>query len=649
MLQLRNRVFFLFIVMSLLITALAGRLFYIQVIWRDELSEMAKSQQNRTIVIPARRGEILDRKGDKLAFSIRTYSLWANAQGITKPLETAQLIAETIDADVDVITNTIINATSAYVRIVRDLTKAEADLIRSKGIRGISVAEDSKRIYPYDNLASHVLGNVNSDHDGFLGVELFYNTLLKGEPGNIFVTTDVYGRQLAHGEELMQPPLNGHSLVLTLDDTIQFFVEQRLQEAYELYDAKKVSALVMNPNTGEILAMASKPDFNLNDPRKVRDDMDALTWQQMTPDERMTYWGEMWRNPVVSDTYEPGSTFKAVTAAMGLEESIVTLESTSTCRGFVMVNGVRLRCWVFPGSHGYQTLKEAFANSCNPTFIGLSEKIGVERFYTYLERFGLLSRTGIDLPAETSGLSLAKDRVGPIELATLSYGHGISVNMVQVASAVSAMVNGGELMKPQIIREVIDDSGAVIRPFQPIVENRVISQKTSDEMRVLFEAAVESGGGRYARIPGITVGGKTGTSTKVVDGVYQDDVVVASFVGIAPMEDPQYVVLVLVDEPQVDFGGSIVAAPIVKNILEDILRYENIVPSTSKSIRVEVPDLRNKPLEEAVRILEEMGLRYTTDPLDVFEEQAYVIVDQFPKAGQIMDSNTLIILSIEEK
>lgn len=648
MLKLRNRILFFFIIISVLMVALAGRLFYIQVIWRDELTEQARLQQNKTIPLPAKRGDILDRKGDKLAFSIKTYSLWAHAEGITKPLETATLIATTLDLEAEPIANRIIEAKSAYVRIISDLTKSEADLIRSKGIRGISVAEDTKRIYPYGHLASHVIGNVNADHSGFLGLEFFYDTLLKGTEGTLFVTTDVYGRQLAHGEEQINPPVNGHSLQLTLDDSIQFFVEQRLEEALYYYEAKAVSAVVMDPYTGEIIAMGSKPDFDLNDPRAPKEDV-LSEWGQMNNEERMNYWGEMWKNAAISNTYEPGSIFKAVTAAIGLEEKFVHLGSTSTCTGFKMVNGVMLRCWNYPKAHGHQTFVQAFANSCNPTFIELGSAIGSAKYYEYLSAFGLMDKTKIDLPAEAVGISIPQSQVGPIEMATLSYGHGINVTMVQMANAVSAMVNGGTLMKPFIVGSVLDDQGNEVTRVSPEVIRRVVSEETSDAMRTLFKSAVESGGGRLAAIPGIEVGGKTGTSKKFVDGAYSDDFVVASFVAIAPMSKPKYLVLVTVDEPKTEQGGSLVAAPLAKKILEDILRYENIVPDTSAAVMIEAPDVSERSLEEAIGLLEEKELHFTTDPMELEEGVKYRVVDQFPKPGIKMEKNTLIILSLQEE
>lgn len=645
--KFRNRLMIFFTIMIILMVALVGRLVYIHVFWSDELTQLAKEQQNKNIVVPAKRGDILDRNGDKMAFSIKTYSIWASAFEITKPVETAELISQTLSIEYEPIVSKILSASTGMVKVVTDLTKSEADLIRGKSIRGISITEDTKRVYPYGNLASHLIGNVNTDNDGFLGLELYYNTLLKGEPGLYNVTTDVYGRQLAYGEENITAPENGNSILLTLDDSIQYFVEQRLETALLDNDALSVSAIVMDPKTGEILAMASKPDFNLNTPREYREDMDAETWAAMTDDERITYWYGMWKNTVLSNTYEPGSTFKAITAAIALEENLVRMDDHFFCSGLIYVKGVPLHCWKFPGSHGDQTFIEAFVNSCNPSFVEIGQRIGESTFYEYIEKFGYTETTGIDLPSEANSITLPLDRVGPIELATLSYGHGINVTMLQMTRVISALVNGGTLMKPQLVKEIYDEEGNLLQSFEPIFEDRIISEDTSEKMRVLFEAAVQTGGGRNAYIEGISVGGKSGTTKKVVGSEYEDNVVISSFVGIAPMESPEFVILVTIDEPKNEVQGSTVVAPVVKSILEDILRYKNIIPDVKAKGQVSVPDLKGKTLAEAIKSLAALDLRYSTEPMNI-EDETVVIIDQFPKFGTEVEKNAIIILSVEE-
>lgn len=645
--KFRKRILGFYVLMSLIMLALTIRLIYIQVVWSEDLTRMAKAQQDKSIVIPAERGGIYDRTGDKLAFSIKTYSIWAQRAEITKPIETARLIADTIEVDPDSIVNKLLGSQSTFVRIVSNITKSEADLVRSKGIKYVSITEDTKRLYPYNTLASHIIGNVNVDGEGFFGLELFYNNLLKGVPGLYNVTTDVYGRQLAYGTDSMESPINGNSVWLTLDDTIQFFVEDRLQAAMEQHNPKSVSAIVMDPKTGEIIAMASKPDFDLNNPRAYGPDMDEGTWKALTEEEKLAYWNEMWKNRVISNTYEPGSTFKAFVSAIALEEKLVTFESTSFCNGYKIVNGVKLHCVSYPVGHGHQTFVEAFVNSCNPTFIELGQKIGVDKMYEYFERFGLFEKTNVGLPAEAKSIVIPKEQVGPIELATLSYGHGINLTMMQLIRTMSAMVNGGYLLEPQLVNTVYDSNGDTVQTFEPKIVDQVISTETSDKVRFLLEAAVKTGGGRRAYIEGIRVGGKSGTTQKMTETGYESDVVVVSFVGIAPIDDPEYVVLVVVDEPSTEYLGSLVAAPIVKGVLEDILRYKNIVPNVASKAEIEVPNLIGQSLEAAMKKLDELGLFYSTVPIGV-EDLTLPIANQFPAPGTKVTTDSMVIISVED-
>jgi stage V sporulation protein D (sporulation-specific penicillin-binding protein) len=375
--------------------------------------------------------------------------------------------------------------------------------------------------------------------------------------------------------------------------------------------------------------------------------MDADTWAAMSDEERVTYWHSMWKNTVLSNTYEPGSTFKAITAAIALEENLVRMDDHFFCSGLIYVKGVPLHCWKFPGSHGDQTFIEAFVNSCNPSFVEIGQRIGESTFYEYIEKFGFTETTGIDLPSEANSITLPLDRVGPIELATLSYGHGINVTMLQMTRVISALVNGGTLMKPQLVKEIYDEEGNLLQSFEPIFEERIISEDTSEKMRVLFEAAVQTGGGRNAYIEGISVGGKSGTTKKVVGSEYEDNVVISSFVGIAPMENPEFVILVTIDEPKNEVQGSTVVAPVVKSILEDILRYKNIIPDVKAKGQVSVPDLKGKTLAEAIKSLAALDLRYSTEPMNI-EDETVVIIDQFPKFGTEVEKNAIIILSVEE-
>ncbi|MBF4691600.1 penicillin-binding transpeptidase domain-containing protein [Fusibacter ferrireducens] len=648
MTKFRNRLLIFFIVTCCLMGALIGRLFYIQVIWKDELTAMARDQQNKNIPIPAKRGDILDRNGDKLAFSIKTFSIWVKASEIKNPHDTAVLIAEAVDADASVIQKKIVEAKTTYVKLVSDLDKSQGDLIRSKSIKGVSVTEDNKRIYPYGNLASHVIGNVNMDNDGYIGIEYAMNTILKGTEGKYFVTTDVHGRQLPYGEDTVVAPLNGSTVRLTLDDTIQYFVEERLEKAMIDHTPISASAIVMDPMTGEILAMASKPDYNLNDPRNVSGRTDPVAFKALSSEEKSKYWNEMWRNIVIGNTYEPGSVFKAITASIALNEGLVNLNTKFVCNGVLKVAGVPLHCWIYPSAHGEETFLEGLKNSCNPVFMKTIDMIGLETYYKYLDAFGFFDVTGIGLPAEAGSISIPKDKVGPVELATMSYGHGINVTMIQVVRAISALVNGGYLLEPHIVKEVINEKDEIVNLYPRKEVRQVITEATSEKMRIMLEAVVDGGTGKNAYIDGIRVGGKTGSSRKFEDGAYQENNVVASFVGIAPIDAPQFVVYVVIDAPQDEFGGGSVAAPIVKDMLEDILRYKSIMPSAKDSKVIKAPNLVGLTYEKASEELNKMKISFSTDPITI-NNVNLLVVDQYPEPGTQISDKSVMILSVGDE
>ncbi|GAU78687.1 penicillin-binding transpeptidase domain-containing protein [Fusibacter sp. 3D3] len=645
MTKFRNRLLIFFIISCCLMGALVGRLFYIQVTWSDELTAMARNQQNKNIPIPAKRGDILDRNGDKLAFSIKTFSIWVKSSAVKNPHDTAVLIADALGADAAEIQRKIVDAKTVYVKLVSDLDKRQGDLIRSKGIKGVSVTEDNKRIYPYDNLASHVIGNVNADNDGYVGIEYAMNTVLKGTEGKYFVTTDVHGRQLPYGEDTLVSPLNGNSVKLTIDDTIQYFVEERLEAAMIKHTPISASAIVMDPMTGEILAMASKPDYNLNDPRAVTGRMEQVAFDALSDEEKSKYWNEMWRNIVIGNTYEPGSVLKAITAAIALNEELVNFNTKFVCNGVLKVAGVSLHCWIYPSSHGEETFLEGLRNSCNIVSIHTIDMIGLETYYKYLELFGFFEVTGIGLPAEAGSISIPKDKVGPVELATMSYGHGINVTMIQVVRAVSALVNGGYLLEPHIVKEVINENGEVVNLYPRTVVRQVITEATSEKMKVMLEAVVDGGTGKNAYIEGIRVGGKTGSSRKFEDGSYQEDNVVASFVGIAPIDAPQFIIYVVVDGPQDEFGGGSVAAPIAKAMLEDILRYNAITPAAKDSKMIKAPNLVGLSYEDASKKLNEMKISFSTDPITI-DNVNLLVVDQYPAPDTQISDKAVMILSV---
>jgi len=643
----RRRIMIFYSLTVIMMTLLIGRLYYVQIYSHESLMALAKDQQNKNIPIPAKRGDILDRNGDKLAFSVKTFTVWGRTSKITNTTETARLIGEVLDVDASVINSKLTQDTTDFVKLVEDLSKNDGDIIRKKGIIGISVTEDTKRVYPYDNLASHVIGNVNSNLDGFTGLELTYNDTLKGVAGAYFVTTDVRGRQLAYGEDKVTEPEDGKTLMLTIDDTIQYFVESRLEEAQQIHGSESSSAIVMNPKTGEILAMASKPDFNLNEPRARREDMPDEVWETLDSEAKNNYLNDMWKNITISNVYEPGSVFKALTSSIALEENLVTISSKFYCEGIKYVAGVPLKCWIYPYQHGEETFLEALENSCNPVFMEIIDRIGPTLYYQYLEKFGVLEKTGISLPSEVNSITYKVEDANPVELATMSYGHGNAYTMIQVIRAISAVVNGGNLMEPHLVKAIYDSEGNLIESIEPTIIRRVISEKTSETMRMMLESVVANGTGSNAYIQGIRIGGKTGSTRKFEDGAYQENKVYASFLGIAPADDPEFIVLVVVNEPLDNFGGGSVAAPIVKSIFEDVLRYKDILPEATSTEVITVPTLTGLSYEQAVKVLEKMKVNYASNPL-IIGDESLPVIGQFPAAGSEVSKNSVVILSVGE-
>jgi stage V sporulation protein D (sporulation-specific penicillin-binding protein) len=626
---------------------LIGRLAYIQVINNEFYLTKALSHQVRDIPLPAIRGSILDRNGMKLAFSMSTFTVWARPADITDAAAYGEALSTVLDEPAESISSRIGNPESKLVRVAKGLPVSKADLVKNKGLKGIWVTEGSKRVYPYGNFASHIIGHSTEDGNGLSGIEQILDEALSGLDGKIVSRTDAAGRTLPTGEELVYNPDDGYNVVLTIDEVVQHFTEKAVEKGLKDFGAKRVMAVVMDPMTGEILAMTTKPDYDPNEPRDLSTLFTADQIAAMDDTSKLNAWNQIWRNPIVSDTYEPGSTFKLITTAAALEENKVTQNSTFNDIGYVIVNGVRINCWRKNNPHGFQTLTNGLENSCNPVFIEIGQRLGKETFFKYVEDFGFTEKTGILLPAEGNALVQKLENIGPVELATMSFGQGVSMTPIQIVTAVSAIVNGGNLMQPLIVKEFSDVNGEVVETFEPKVRRQVISKKSSDVMRQMMESVVLKGSGKLAYIPGIGVGGKTGTTEKLVDGRYSKDLAYASFVGFAPVEDPKVVVLVIVDEPADINFGSIVAAPIAHNILLDTLRYMNVEPELlDASKMVTVPDLIGKTYGKAQAILGASGLLINTVPIDL-DDSGAIVQKQYPAAGERIRQHSLVILSFD--
>ena len=643
------------VIIALASIYLIGKLGYLQIIKGEELKKGALQQWTKGVTIKSERGVIYDRKGQKLAVSISasTVSVRPARERIGDTETTAKELARVLDMNEEVIYEKISDNVKTE-KIKQWISREEAIELRELNLSGVEIIDDNKRYYPYGKFASYILGFTDIDNIGLDGIESTYNKYLVGTSGRWVKTTDGPGRQLPFDGEKVYEPSNGLSAVLTIDETIQHFAENAAQEALDVNGAKNVSIIIMNPNNGDILAMANKPDYDPNEPRLPLDEATKKEWEGLPQEELTNRWYDMWRNFSINDVYEPGSTFKLITAATAIEENVATPESYFYCNGFVKdIKGEVLKCSRWYNPHGDQTLTEGLNNSCNVVFINLARKTGRELFYKYVKAFGFGENTGIDLNGEQKGIipSSVED-IREIRLATMSYGHGIAITPLQLVNAVSAISNGGNLMKPRLVKELIDEDGNVQVSYEPEIKRQVISKSTSDSMLKMMGEVVSKGTGTNAYLPGYRVGGKTGTAQKIIDGKYAPGKYIGSFVAVAPVDDPQVAILVVVDEPSGVYYGGTVAAPVAKDVLEQTLQYlevptlftekekENIVEN------VLVPDVRNLIIGEAGETLKTLGLKYTTEYLELTSESK--VLDQFPLPGIEVEKGSIVDLYLKE-
>lgn len=654
----KRRLVFVFIAFCLLCTGLAFRVGWIQVIASERYAKMAVEQQTRDVPIPAKRGIIYDRNGKELAISAVTNSIWARP-GVIKGSadkekaqenleKTASTLAEILGMDKNAVLNTI-SQDRSLVKVAKYVDKEKSDKIREEELKGIEIAEDVKRYYPMGTFLAHMLGSVTDDNRGLSGIELKYDKYLSGIPGRWIKNTDRDGDSLSYGVEKYYQAENGLDLVLTVDEVIQHYVEKALDTVQANTQADRVLCIVMDPKTGDILAMGVTPDFDPNNPRVPTTSGGAAYVDSLSDSDKIEFWNKMWRNPLVSDDYEPGSTFKLLTTAMALEEGVTSLDDKFVCTGSIVVSGQKLKCWRSYNPHGAETLVQAVGNSCNPVFVQLAQRVGYDKYFDYLELFGLREKTGIDYPGEGYAILQDEKTAGPVGLATMSYGQGIAVTPIQLITAVSALGNEGKLMQPRIVKELRDENGNVIQKFDTKVVRQVVSKKTAEEMCLIMEAVVGEGGGATAKVPGYRIGGKTGTANKAEAGGYSEETN-SSFIGMAPMDDPKIAILMIVDNPKGVKFGSQTAAPGVKLVLEETLRYMNIQPSYSEEEKqamesgyTMVPDVTGMILSEALEILGGANLTYTVSPGNTGGED-FIIVDQYPKAGEKMQKGGTVCL-----
>ncbi len=654
----KRRLVFVFLIACILCTGLAFRVGWIQVVASERYAKLAVEQQTRDVPIPAKRGVIYDRNGKELAISAVTSSIWArpgvvkngsSEEETRKNVEkTASVLAEILGMDQGKIIETI-SRNQSLVRVAKHVDKEKADQIRAQGLKGIEIAEDVKRYYPMGAFLAHLLGSTTDDNRGLAGIELKYDKYLSGVPGRWIKNTDRDGDSLSYGVEKYFQAENGLNLVLTIDEVIQHYLEKALESVQANTQSDRVMCIVMDPKTGDILAMGVTPDYDPNNPRVPLTSEGAAYVESLPDKEKLDFWNKMWRNPLISDTYEPGSTFKLLTTAIALEEGVTSMDDKFVCTGSIVVAGQKLKCWRSYNPHGHQNLVEAVAHSCNPVFVQLAQRVGYEKYFDYLELFGLRDKTGIDYPGEGYAILQNKETAGPVGLATMSYGQGIAVTPIQLITAISALGNEGKLMQPRIVKELRDSDGNVIQKFDTKVIRQVISKETSEEMCLIMEAVVDDGSGGTAKISGYRIGGKTGTANKARGGGYSEETF-SSFVGMAPMDDPQIAILMIVDNPKGVKFGSQTAAPGVKLVLEETLRYLNIQPTYSEEEKqalesnlTTVPDVIRQSFSEAIGILGGASLNYTVSPA-VDSDENFEIVDQYPKPGEKMQKGGTVCL-----
>ena len=561
----RKKAFVAFMVCFAAFLGLAGRLVYLMVYSSAYYSEAADELHQRERSIKAKRGRILDASGNVLADNRTVCTVSVIHNQITDPDSVVEVLAKELELEEDYVRERV-EKYSAIERIKSNVDKETGNAIRAYGLSGVKVDEDYKRYYPFDSLASRVLGFTGGDNQGIVGLEVKYEEYLEGEPGTILTVTDARGIEVDEQGESRQEPVDGDDLYISMDLNIQQYANQLAEQVMAAKEAESVSILVMKPDNGEILAMVNVPEFNLNDPFTLPEETDTAG---LSDEEEQDLLNQMWRNPCISNTYEPGSVFKTITAAAALEEGVVTMEDTFNCPGYVMVEDRRIRCHKTTG-HGTQTFVEATMNSCNPVFVTVGLRLGAENYYRYFEQFNLLEKTGVDLPGEAGTIMHKVEDIGAVELATISFGQSFQVTPIRLAATISSLINGGNAVTPHFGVKTVDAQGNVTNRFEYPVEEGVVSEDTVEKLRYMLEQVVENGGGHNGYVEGYRVGGKTATSQTLPRGSGR---YIASFMGFAPADDPKVLAMAIITNPQGTYYGGQVAAPVVRQLFENILPY----------------------------------------------------------------------------
>ena len=591
----RNKIVAFFFGCVVLMCMLMVRLGYLMVNCSEYYMEKAQQLHERERMIKAARGRILDANGTVLADNKTVCTVSVIHNQIREPDEIVEVLSRELDLSEEYVRKRV-QKYSSIEKIKSNVEKETGDRIRSYDLAGVKVDEDYKRYYPYDTLASKVLGFTGGDNQGIIGLEVKYEEVLKGTEGTILTVTDARGVELATGGEERVEPIPGKDLYISMDRNIQSYATQLAYQAMETKEAKSVSIIVMNAKTGEILAMVNTPEFNLNEPYVLTEDIlkyaggtdvsgnSISSGDDLSEQEKQNLLNAMWRNGCINDTYEPGSTFKIITAAAGLESGVVTPQSTFSCPGFIIVEDRKIRCHKV-GGHGSEDFVHATMNSCNPVFITVGLRMGVETYYDYFEKFGLLQKTGVDLPGEAGTIMHKEENIGAVELATISFGQSFQITPIKLLTTAASIVNGGNLVTPHFGVEVTDAEGNCVENFEYPVSEQIVSSETSATMREMLEKVVAEGGGKKAYIEGVRIGGKTATSQTLPRGTGK---YIASFVGFAPADDPEIIAMAIITHPTGTYYGGQIAAPVVKQLFENILPYLGIM-DYNKNNGAEIP------------------------------------------------------------
>ena len=622
---------------------LFGRILFIEFFRAEEWQELAYEQQTRDRLITPKRGSILDRNGEGIALTETVCAVSVIPVQVKEKEKTAAFLAEMLELE----QTEVLEKISQNVALVRIKTKVDTETaakVRKAELPGVEVDEDVRRVYPYSEMAAQVVGFVGKDNQGIIGLEAKYDELLEGKQGKILTLTDSRGNEVESKQDRI-PPEDGKNLVTTLDVVLQQYAEQTIAKAVESKGAKRGVIIMLNPQNGEIYAMANYPFFDLNDPFTMQDPELAAQWDSFSQEEKNDLLNQMWRNTAINDTYEPGSTFKIITSSAGLEEKVVTPESSFYCRGFHVAGGRQIKCWRYPRTHGAETFVQGVQNSCNPVFMEIGERLGAETFLEYMQKFGFAQKTGVDLAGEAVGIIHKLENIGPVELATMSFGQSFQITPLQLLRAASAIVNGGRLITPHFALGIADEEGNLVESFVYDEGEQIISVETSETMKKILESVVAEGTGSKAYLPGYRIGGKTATSEKLPrrSGKY-----IASFMSFAPAENPQVMALVLIDEPQGVYYGGTVAGPVMQELLKNALPYLGIEPvynekeaEKAAEAQTEVPDVTGMAPAQAKNMLYQAGLS------SEYRGEGETVSRQLPPAGETVNRGTKAVLYLE--